>query len=65
MTAAEFKANLEAIKGVLDPLPQPTPQASSTGEGFCHQHNCAMTLNQKAGRSWWSHKTPDGWCKGK
>ena len=24
-----------------------------------------MKLNHKDGRSWWSHKTTEGWCKGK
>jgi hypothetical protein len=24
-----------------------------------------MRQNHKNGRSWWSHKTPEGWCKGK
>jgi hypothetical protein len=33
--------------------------------GFCPVHNVAMTQNHKDGRSWWSHKTDQGWCKGK
>ena len=32
--------------------------------GFCAVHNVAMQLNEKEGRSWWSHKTAEGWCKG-
>ena len=33
---------------------------------FCPIHNVAMPLNQKEGRSWYSHRLPDGrWCKGK
>jgi hypothetical protein len=32
---------------------------------FCPVHNVAMQLNTKDGRSWWSHKTDQGWCKGK
>jgi hypothetical protein len=24
-----------------------------------------MRQNHKDGRSWWSHKTADGWCKGR
>jgi hypothetical protein len=24
-----------------------------------------MQHNHKDGRSWWSHKTAEGWCKGK
>jgi len=31
----------------------------------CPKHGVPMKLNHKDGRSWWSHKTADGWCKGK
>jgi hypothetical protein len=37
----------------------------ATGEGWCTVHQTQMTLNEKAGRTWYSHKTPQGWCKGK
>jgi DNA invertase Pin-like site-specific DNA recombinase len=35
------------------------------GKGWCHKHGLQMTQSHKDGRSWWSHKTADGWCKGK
>ena len=69
-TAAAFKANLEAIRGLLD-VPaahKPTPQTASQpqGEGWCTKHAVQMTQTTKDGRSWWSHRTPEGqWCKGK
>jgi hypothetical protein len=48
------------------PVPQPTPQAASQGEGYCHRHQCAMQENVKEGRRWFSHRTADGqWCKGR
>ena len=73
MTAAEFHANLKAVEGLLEaPQPQPAPQAARAREagpaqepGWCKIHKCEMTLNTKDGRSWFSHKTQDGWCKGK
>jgi hypothetical protein len=34
-------------------------------EGWCRKHDVPMTQNHKDGRSWWSHKTAAGWCKGK
>jgi hypothetical protein len=40
-------------------------QASSASEGWCSKHGVQMTVNNKQGRSWWSHKTDQGWCKGK
>ena len=85
-TAAEFKANLEAIRGLLDAPAQPTAPALSQPQGqgqlspqqfnalamhrpvtgVCPIHQVTMQLNQKDGRSWWSHRTADGqWCKGK
>lgn len=36
------------------------------GEGkFCAIHQCEMKRFEKDGRSWFSHKTDDGWCRGK
>jgi hypothetical protein len=69
---------LARLEEVLQRYPAPqTPPASQgasprrpevTGVqevGWCHKHGVEMTLNQKDGRSWWSHRTADGWCKGK
>ena len=85
-TAAEFTANLEAIKGVLDPVPaqasspqgQPSQNQLTQAQhnaaaqhkrvsGFCKVHNVAMKWNEgKEGRKgWYSHRTDDGWCKGR
>ena len=66
-SAAEFKANLQAIRGLLDPMPQPPAKASSQGQGqdLCPLHHVPMQTNQKDGRTWKSHKTADGWCKGR
>ena len=50
------------------PLPEPAPQASSLMEAkeWCRAHQVPMKLNQKEGRSWWSHRLPEGgFCKGK
>jgi hypothetical protein len=35
-------------------------------EGWCRKHDVAMKLNHgKDGSTWYSHKTADGWCKGR
>jgi hypothetical protein len=49
------------------PAPQPQPPASTQGQGkdWCAKHQTAMQENHKDGRTWWSHKTAEGWCKGK
>ena len=72
MTAAEFKRNLEAIRGVLDPVSIPTriPQAPPQGQNaelhWCRAHQVQMTENVKDNRRWWSHRLPEGgFCKGK
>ena len=68
MTAAAFQANLEAMRGLLD---APTaPQASSPpqgqGQAWCAKHGVQMKETTKDGRSWNSHRLPEGgWCKGR
>jgi hypothetical protein len=47
------------------PVVQPPAQASSQSEGWCSKHNCAMQEQHKDGRTWRSHRTAEGWCKGK
>jgi hypothetical protein len=44
---------------------QPPTQGTGQSEGWCSKHGVQMRQNHKDGRSWWSHKTPEGWCKGK
>jgi hypothetical protein len=34
-------------------------------EGWCSKHGVQMKLRNGEHGSWWSHKTPQGWCKGK
>ena len=35
------------------------------GEGVCPIHQVQMRQTTKEGRTWWSHRTAEGWCKGK
>jgi hypothetical protein len=51
------------------PLPE-TPQTTQRHNAFqppwCTKHGVAMKLNHgKNGSTWYSHKTADGWCKGR
>jgi hypothetical protein len=73
MSASAFTANLQAVRGLLD-APQAPPGSQLVGsrpvatqgqEGFCAVHGLQMKITTKNGQSWYSHKTPDGWCKGK
>ena len=63
MTAAEFRQNLQQVRGLLDTQ---APQAPAVqGQGWCAVHNTAMQANEKDGRRWFSHRTAQGWCKGR
>jgi hypothetical protein len=65
-TRAEFEANLAHIEGLLDAPAAPAPSQPPDEGKRCPIHGTAMKLNNgKDGRSWHSHKTADGWCKGK
>ena len=67
MDETRLLARLEAVLA-LYPLPQPASQAPTqgqgAGQGWCAVHNTAMQENHKDGRTWYSHRTDQGWCKG-
>jgi len=54
---------LARLDAVLQRFPVDATPADTTPQ--CTTHGVPMKLNHKDGRSWWSHKTVDGWCKGK
>ena len=69
---ASVKAQVEQASqwlSVQAPAQPPTqsPAHPERGEcpGWCSKHGAQMRQNHKDGRSWWSHKTAEGWCKGK
>jgi hypothetical protein len=41
------------------------PAQGPTADGWCSIHNMPMKDTTKNGQTWRSHKTADGWCKGK
>jgi hypothetical protein len=64
---ASVKAQVEQASEWLKV--QAPAQASTQGteqpEGWCSKHGAQMKLNHKDGRSWWSHRRAEGWCKGR
>jgi hypothetical protein len=69
---ASVKAQVEQASEWLQVQAPAQPPAQSTGQadqshkpGWCAKHGVQMRHNHKEGRSWWSHWTPEGWCKGK
>jgi hypothetical protein len=62
----------EASQWLRSQQPQaasPTPRNSEGSQEperhYCPRHGVEMRQSHKDGRSWWSHKTAQGWCKGK
>jgi hypothetical protein len=43
----------------------PAPAPSQGQDGYCLVHGVTMKQTTKNGQSWFSHKTPEGWCKGR
>jgi hypothetical protein len=67
---AEFAANVAAVRGLLDPpagrpAPVQVPTNPPPAEGWCPVHQVPMERQSNARGSWWSHKTAEGWCKGR
>jgi len=58
-------ARLDAVLQRFPLVVKPTDTQAPAAESWCHKHSVAMRQNHKDGRSWWSHKTAEGWCKGK
>jgi hypothetical protein len=63
-TVAEFTANVQAIRGLLDPVPQ-APAHQSQGQGWCAKHGVQIQEQHKDGRTWYSHRQGGQWCKGR
>lgn len=73
MTYDEFARNVTAVRGLLDPATAGQPAAGEVPtltpqpvlEGWCSIHGVQMKLQSNDRGSWYSHKLPDGWCRGK
>jgi hypothetical protein len=57
-------ARLEALLKRF-PAEDETEGEQAQPEGWCSKHGVQMKLRNGEHGSWWSHKTPQGWCKGK
>jgi hypothetical protein len=63
---ASVKAQVQhASEWLKEQAPAQPPMQAPAAEGWCSKHGVQMRQNNKDGRSWWSHWTPDGWCKGR
>jgi hypothetical protein len=58
-------ARLEAVLQRFPLVVQPS-DTQARPEGWCTKHGVQMKLNHgKEGRQWYSHRTEQGWCKGR
>jgi len=58
---ARLEALLQRFPVAAEPAGEPAPP-----EGWCAKHDIQMKLNHgKDGSTWYSHKTAEGWCKGR
>jgi hypothetical protein len=63
---ASVKSQVEQASEWLSTQASAQGQPARTEQGWCARHGVAMKLNHgKNGSTWYSHKTVDGWCKGK
>jgi hypothetical protein len=64
---ARVLARLQAVLARYPVEAQPQAASSPQGTGYCQRHGVHMQWNtgKSGGGGWWSHKTADGWCKGK
>jgi hypothetical protein len=60
---ASVKAQVEQASAWLRAQ---APAQPTEATRVCPIHQVPMKINHgKDGRSWWSHRTAEGWCKGK
>jgi hypothetical protein len=57
---ARLEALLQRFPAEEEPAGEQAPP-----EGWCTKHGVQMKLRNGEHGAWWSHKTPQGWCKGK
>ncbi len=58
---------LARLEALLQRFPvEDEPQGEQAQpEGWCSKHGVQMKLRNGEHGAWWSHKTAEGWCKGK
>lgn len=56
---------LVRLAALLQRFPAEDEPEQAPAEGWCSTHGVQMKLRNGEHGSWWSHKTSQGWCKGK
>lgn len=49
----------------IQSMPSPALESPSIPHYYCEKHRAQLRQYEKGGKTWYSHKAPDGsWCKG-
>ena len=56
---------LARLEALLKRFPAEDEPEQVPAEGWCKTHGVQMKLRNGEHGAWWSHKTAEGWCKGK
>jgi hypothetical protein len=56
---------LVRLEALLQRFPTEEEDEQEPPEGWCSTHSIQMQQHHNAKGTWWSHKTTDGWCRGK
>ena len=56
---------LARLDALLQRFPAEDEPEQESPEGWCSKHSVQMKLRNGEHGSWWSHKTSEGWCKGR
>lgn len=56
---------LARLEKLLQRFPAEDEAAPEQPEGWCSTHGVQMAQHHNKKGAWWSHKTAEGWCRGK
>jgi hypothetical protein len=56
---------LARLEQLLQRFPAEDEAEQEHPEGWCTKHDTQMTQHHNKKGSWWSHRSADGWCRGK
>src|SRR5205823_14218139 len=56
---------LARLTTILAQYPPTAVEEGTATAHVCPRHQVPMKRNDKEGRTWWSHRTEQGWCTGK
>ena len=65
LRGTDFASVQAQVEQAAQWLRSQAPAQPSSGAGWCTIHNVALKETTKNGQTWRSHRTAEGWCRGK